>query len=86
MSDDRDQQTIARNVALHDRLARKYETTHGEIFNPVEQDRLVRFLTTARDAIRSDGVPQIALDFGCGSGNLSRHLLDLGFQVTAADV
>lgn len=77
---------IARNVALHDKVARKYEKLHGEIFNPEEQQRLADFLRRARDAIESGSQPYRALDFGCGSGNLSRHLLALGFEVTAADV
>lgn len=80
------QRQIARNVAIHDRVARKYDAVHGEIFNPIEQDRLRRALATARDAVRT-GAPRVkALDFGCGSGNLSRHLLELGALVTAADV
>jgi ubiquinone/menaquinone biosynthesis C-methylase UbiE len=77
---------IARNVAVHDRIARKYETRHGEIFNEIEQNRLRSALTTARNAIRTGAEPPRAFDFGCGSGNLTGHLLALGFDVTAADV
>ena len=80
------QQQIARNVAVHDRVARKYDAIHGEIFNPVEQTRLRSALTSARDAIRTGAKLLHALDFGCGSGNLTRHLLDLALDVTAADV
>lgn len=79
-------QEIARNVRIHDRLAKKYESLHGEIFNEVEQNRLSDALTFARDAVRSRSTPMEALDFGCGSGNLTRHLLRLGLNVTAADV
>lgn len=81
-----EQQQIARNVAVHDKVARKYDAIHGEIFNPVEQERLHEALRRAVDAIRSGADPVQALDFGCGSGNLSRHLLELGAEVTAADV
>ena len=77
---------IDHNVRVHNRMARKYEAVHGEIFNEIEQDRLVDALKRARDAIRTGSQPLKALDFGCGSGNLSRHLLDLGLRVTAADV
>src|SRR3954449_7666976 len=77
---------IARNIAVHDRIARKYEARHGEIFNDVEQNRLRSALKAAKDAIRTDTRPLQAFDFGCGSGNLSSHLLALGFEVTAADV
>jgi ubiquinone/menaquinone biosynthesis C-methylase UbiE len=80
------QRQVARNVAIHDRIARRYEAIHGEIFNPVEQERLREALGTARDLVRTDEGTLKALDFGCGSGNLSRHLVDLGMDVTAADV
>lgn len=77
---------LVRNIAVHDRIARAYERQHGEIFNPVEQDRLHAALERAKAEISSRGKALRALDFGCGSGNLSRHLLDLGFEVVAADV
>ena len=77
---------IARNVAVHDRIARKYDRLHGEIFNEVEQARLAATLERARDCIATGANPPRALDLGCGSGNLTRHLLALGFAVTAADV
>lgn len=80
------EQQIARNVAVHDSISRKYEALHGEIFNEVEQARLRSTLEAARDAMRSEAEPLQALDFGCGSGNLTRHLLALGLEVTAADV
>jgi ubiquinone/menaquinone biosynthesis C-methylase UbiE len=77
---------IARNVAVHDRIARKYDRLHGEIFNEVEQARLAAMLRRARDSIETGASPMRALDLGCGSGNLTRHLQGLGFAVTAADV
>ena len=77
---------ISRNITIHDQIAHKYDALHGEIFNDIEQSRLFAALTCARDAVRSNSCPIRALDFGCGSGNLTRHLLDLGLAVTAADV
>ena len=85
MADHSDRQ-IRRNVALHDRIARRYDKRHGEIFNAVEQERLAAFLASARDAVRGERRSLEALDVGCGSGNLSRHMLELGLAVTAADV
>lgn len=81
------QAEIERNIAIHDRIASKYEMRHGEIFNDIEQNRLVIALTHAVSLIetRTPNKP-IVFDFGCGSGNLSRHLLDLGLQVVAGDV
>lgn len=81
-----EQRQIARNVRIHDRVAARYEKDHDEIFNPVEQDRLRSALTRARDALRTDSTRPTALDFGCGSGNLTQHLLALGFKVVSADV
>jgi 2-polyprenyl-3-methyl-5-hydroxy-6-metoxy-1,4-benzoquinol methylase len=77
---------IARNVALHNKISAKYDSLHDEIFNPVEQERLAQRLELTRDAVRTAARHLSALDFGCGSGNLTRHLLALGFEVTAADV
>ena len=77
---------IARNIAVHDRIARRYEQRHDEIFNPREQARLGSVLGDAKGAIESGRAPLRALDLGCGSGNLTAHLLRLGFEVTAADV
>ncbi len=85
-AESRAQQQIERNIRVHNRMARQYEAVHGEIFNDVEQARLVAALERARDAIRRGSRDFHALDFGCGSGNLSRHLLDLGLRVTSADV
>lgn len=77
---------IARNVAIHDRVAQRYDALHGEIFNDIEQARLRAALAQAIGAVRTGATRVSALDFGCGSGNLSRHLLDMGAKVTAADV
>lgn len=77
---------VRRNIAVHDRISRDYEKTHGEIFNEREQSRLHELLRRAIDQIRTGRSPIHALDMGCGSGNLTAHLLDLGAEVTAADV
>ncbi|MEJ2326502.1 MAG: class I SAM-dependent methyltransferase [Chromatiaceae bacterium] len=77
---------IRHNIAVHDRLASHYDALHGDIFNSIEQERLRCALTIATDAIRSDGEPVRALDFGCGSGNLTHHFLELGLHTVSADV
>jgi ubiquinone/menaquinone biosynthesis C-methylase UbiE len=79
-------QALARNVAVHDRIARKYEARHDEIFNDLEQGRVAAILAKAIASVRSFDDALEALDFGCGSGNLTGHLLRLGAKVTAADV
>lgn len=77
---------VRRNIAIHDRISRDYEKTHGEIFNDREQSRLRNMLGRAIAEIRTGSAPIRALDMGCGSGNLTAHLLELGAEVTAADV
>src|SRR5437660_1330907 len=77
---------IARNALIHDRLVETYENTHGEIFNSVEQDRLRSASAMATSHIVSGTARPRTLDYGCGTGNLTRHLVHLGCQVMAADV
>ena len=65
---------------------KRYARRHPEIFNPVEQARLAASLAAAMDDATTGTDPLVALDLGCGTGNLTRHLLDAGAQVVAADV
>jgi ubiquinone/menaquinone biosynthesis C-methylase UbiE len=71
---------------VSDRIALRYEHLHSEIFNAVEQQRLRSALSGAVKAIKTGSKPLKALDYGCGSGNLSRHLIDLGLDTVSADV
>ena len=73
---------VERSIRRYRRAHRRYAEAHPEIFNDVEQARLRAALALATDA--APGAR--ALDFGCGSGNLTALLLDLGMEVTAADV
>lgn len=70
----------------YDCVAEDYERIHDEIFNIREQERLRAKLTEASLLLRTGKIPLTALDLGCGSGNLTAHLLELGFHVTAADI
>ena len=77
---------IQHNIRAHDDVADRYDDEHGEIFNAVEQDRLAAILSEAVMLIESDSDQRVALDYGCGSGNLTRHLLDQGLHVDSADI
>lgn len=79
-------ESIRFNVKAHDRIARRYENIHDEIFNDIEQARLRAALQEAARAIKSGRADLKALDVGCGSGNLTKHLIDLGFSTVSADV
>jgi ubiquinone/menaquinone biosynthesis C-methylase UbiE len=59
---------------------------HFEIFNPIEQTRLHNSLKMAIGYIKSPQEEKIALDYGCGSGNITSHLLSLGMRVVSADL
>jgi SAM-dependent methyltransferase len=80
------QRQLFSNITIHDRVARVYEARHGEIFNDIEQPRLRAALRHAVALVRSGSATTTALDFGCGSGNLTGHLLQLGAEVIACDV
>ncbi len=74
------------NKRVNDEVSRKYDHRHGEIFNCVEQQRLHKALSTAIEAVRTGSKPISALDYGCGSGNLTRHLIELGVNTVSADI
>lgn len=77
---------IIHNSRVHDLIAPLYEARHGEIFNQAEQQRIHELLTYAVSCIRTGAEVPRVLDFGAGTGNLTRHLLDLGAVVVASDV
>lgn len=77
---------VRHNIRAHNAIAEEYEEWHGEIFNPIEQERLRENLRQAMGWIQTGSRAHHALDYGCGSGNLTKHLLGLGARVTAADV
>jgi len=76
---------VARSVAAYRKVHRDYEARHDEIFNAREQARVRASLAHAVGEV--SGAPaRRALDLGCGTGNLTAHLLELGLEVLAADV
>lgn len=78
---------IAANRRAHDVLGAGYDARHPDIFNPVEQERLREAVTRAVHLASGGGSrPVRALDVGCGTGNLTAHLIAAGATVTAADL
>lgn len=77
---------LKRNISAHNRVAKKYKRLHGEIYNNVEQSRLREDLQGAVSKITTENKVKKVLDFGCGAGNLTMHLVSLGCEVIASDV
>jgi len=56
------------NVRTHNKIAKKYERIHGEIYNTHEQSRLRNELKKALSSIETGSESKLVLDFGCGAG------------------
>jgi ubiquinone/menaquinone biosynthesis C-methylase UbiE len=84
----RDEEQIKFNKEVNDGISGKYDCLHNEIFNPIEQERLGRALKTAIEAVKtnSSAAELTALDYGSGSGNLTRHLIEAGINTVSVDV
>jgi ubiquinone/menaquinone biosynthesis C-methylase UbiE len=72
------------NIEVHKIEAPFYDVIHPEIYNSVEQRRIMNNLKKVDGLIRNNG--KKALDFGAGTGNVTGKLLDLGYNVVAVDI
>ena len=84
-----DEEQIKFNKQANDGISGQYDCLHNEIFNPIEQERLGRALKMAVEAVKTNSSISgeiTALDYGSGSGNLTRHLIDAGINTISADV
>jgi ubiquinone/menaquinone biosynthesis C-methylase UbiE len=71
------------NIEVHNKEAPIYDEVHTEIFNAFEQRSLVRrFL----QAINNCDEWRLALDIGCGTGNLVSKLFDVFHYVVGLDI
>lgn len=73
------------NVGSQDGLAHTYDSKHQEIFNDIEQDRIRRIVADMTASHAGHGETHV-VDFGAGTGNLTRFFLERKFLVTACDV
>lgn len=80
------QTLVEQSVRAYSRAHRRYERRHPEIFNEVEQARIRAGLETALRLMDDPPANPRALDLGCGTGNITGHLVALGAKVVAADV
>ncbi len=86
LADTESRERIDDSIRKYRRVYRRYECRHPEIFNPIEQQRLRGELARTLEGLPAKAKPATLLDLGCGSGNVTKHALELGCSVTAADV
>ncbi|MFA5127471.1 MAG: class I SAM-dependent methyltransferase [Patescibacteria group bacterium] len=75
---------ITKNRKQHDRNAYIYNTKHTEIYNPVEQRRLGETIAEVISLTKINS--PVVLDYGAGTGNLSRIFAEKGAKVIACDL
>ncbi|MBN1804919.1 MAG: class I SAM-dependent methyltransferase [Sedimentisphaerales bacterium] len=83
------EEQIQFNKQANDGISGRYDCLHNEIFNFLEQERLCRALKIAIENVKTNSSESgriTALDYGSGSGNLTRHLIEAGINTTSADV
>jgi ubiquinone/menaquinone biosynthesis C-methylase UbiE len=76
-------QILDENIKLHRIEARYYDLIHPEEFNWYEQARIRKDLRFIRGKLEE---APLVLDLGCGTGNLSLKLLELGCSVWGVDI
>ncbi|MGB8780675.1 MAG: class I SAM-dependent methyltransferase [Candidatus Bathyarchaeia archaeon] len=79
-----EEQIYEANIAAHRIESKYFELLHPEIYNKIEQRRLVKELKKAVRLVASGG--RRALDFGAGTGNVTGKLLRMGYEVTSVDI
>jgi len=71
------------NIETHDKEAPIYDEVHTEIFNTFEQRSLIRRFFKE---MKRCGEWRLALDLGCGTGNLVGKLLEVFHYVVGLDI
>ena len=81
-SENLEELVFSENIKVHKAESHLYDKVHHEIFNPTERRRLINEI----QQLLPNGRGQLAMDFGCGTGNLTLILLKQGFNVVAVDI
>ncbi|MFH0827710.1 MAG: class I SAM-dependent methyltransferase [Candidatus Omnitrophota bacterium] len=74
---------LEENIKLHKIEAEYYDRIHPEEFNWFEQGRIWQDLKFIRSKLNKG---LLVLDMGCGTGNLTLKLLELGCEVRGVDI
>ncbi len=80
---------IELNRSIHDNISLEYDSRHIEIYNPTEQKRISHEISKCHNFLKKefDKSSIEALDYGAGTGNLTKHFLEIGFdKVHAVDI
>jgi len=77
---------VVKNQNAHNKIHKEYEMIHVEIFNHIEQKRLKNCIEKTAEFINTGSDRPTALDYGCGSGNLTKFFIELGFYVFSVDI
>lgn len=72
------------NINAHNKYAFRYDKRHTDIFNEIEQERLRAAISSATSLCAEKDI--LALDFGCGTGNITANLAASGINVVSADI
>jgi SAM-dependent methyltransferase len=72
------------NEKIHNTIGEKYNDIHPDIFNEIEQNRLLQEIKEL--IIKKNNAKGRYLDFGCGTGNITRLLLNFDCNIECADV
>lgn len=77
-------QKVKHNINVHNKVYKKYNLKHSEIYNKYEQKRLNNEIEKLVSKIKHSKIK--VLDIGTGTGNLSLKFLEKKCHVYAADV
>lgn len=78
---------ISFNKKQHNLDYDEYDKFHeGDIMHSIEQNRIKEHLERIANELDTKNNRVKALDFGCGTGNLTKVLKSLNYEVTSADV
>jgi ubiquinone/menaquinone biosynthesis C-methylase UbiE len=75
---------LQHNAVAHDKIFKKFNLKHAEIYNDIEQEGLNRLVERIK-GLSGKGRPRV-LDVGAGTGNLALKFLTAGRGVVASDV
>lgn len=81
-----EKKVVKENLRLHEEEAQRYEQQNPEIFNLHEKERIISVLQRAVGYIENHNSELVALDVGCGTGNMLEKLSSQFERVVGMDL